>query len=150
MICLGNICRSPMAEGLMREKIIKYALDAEVDSAGFEPFHKGDPPDHRAQHIMFRNNINISNQRSRLFHVTDFDKFDQIYVMDQSNYQDIKSVARNAEDLRKVDFLLNTIFPGLNKEIPDPYYGGHSGFENVFNLIDEATEQIALNLIDNK
>lgn len=148
MVCLGNICRSPMAEGLMQEKIDKYKLDAIVDSAGFEPFHKGDSPDHRAQHTMFRHNINISGQRSRLFNVHDFDKFDQIYVMDRYNFQDIKSVARNAGDLEKVDFLLNSVYPGSNKEVPDPYYSGNEGFENVFNLIDEATEMIAGNIMN--
>lgn len=150
MVCLGNICRSPMAEGLMQEKIDKYKLDAVVDSAGFEPFHKGDSPDHRAQHIMFRHNINISGQRSRLFSVHDFDKFDYIYVMDRYNYQDIKSAARNPGDLEKVNFLLNSIYPGSDKEVPDPYYGGNEGFEKVYQMIDEATEIIAQELLDNK
>jgi protein-tyrosine phosphatase len=147
MVCLGNICRSPMAEGLMKEKIEKYGLDAVVDSAGFEPYHKGDHPDHRAQHTLFKHNINISAQRSRLFNVSDFDKFDHIFVMDRYNFQDIKSVARNAQDLAKVDFLLNTVYPGSNKEVPDPYYSSADGFEKVFQMIDEATEIIAEKLL---
>ena len=150
MVCLGNICRSPMAEGLMQDKIDSYQLDAVVDSAGFEPFHKGDHPDHRAQHTLFKHNINISAQKSRLFNTSDFDKFDQIFVMDRYNFQDVKSVARNAHDLEKVDFLLNTVYPGSNKEVPDPYYGGADGFEKVYQMIDEATEMIAQELLNGK
>ena len=95
MVCLGNICRSPMAEGIMQAKIKKYKLDAEVDSAGFEPFHAGDAPDFRAIRVMKQHGIDISGQRSRVFRASDFDAFDRIFVMDSENYRDVKSAARH-------------------------------------------------------
>jgi protein-tyrosine phosphatase len=146
MVCLGNICRSPMAEGLMRAKIEKYNLKAEVDSAGFESFHTGDPPDFRAIREMGNHGIDISMLQSRLFRKSDFDTFDRIYVMDSVNYNDVKSVALNNDQMLKVDFILNTTHPGSNKPVPDPYYGGNDGFAKTFHLLDSATEQIALEL----
>jgi protein-tyrosine phosphatase len=146
MVCLGNICRSPMAEGLMQAKIDKYKLDAEVDSAGFEPYHSGDAPDFRAVRVMKQYGIDISRQRSRLFRVSDFEDFDRIYVMDSNNFDDVKTVARNSIQMQKVDYILNISHPGSNKPVPDPYYGGEQGFENTYQLLDAATELIALEL----
>jgi len=146
MVCLGNICRSPMAEGIMRAKIVKYNLSAIIDSAGFEPFHTGDPPDYRAIQVMKQHGIDISDQRSRLFCESDFDEFDQIYVMDSGNYRDVESVAKNKLQMRKVDYILNTTYPYSNKPVPDPYYGGSEGFEKTYQLIDAAAEQIALRI----
>jgi len=146
MVCLGNICRSPMAEGIMQAKIEKYKLDAEVDSAGFEPYHTGDAPDFRAVRVMKEHGIDISGQRSRLFHASDFDVFDRIYVMDSGNYQDVKSVARNGDHMQKVDYILNISNPGSNKPVPDPYYGGNQGFEKTYQLLDSAAELIAIKI----
>lgn len=146
MVCLGNICRSPMAEGIMQAKIDKYNLDAKVDSAGFEPFHTGDAPDFRATRTMKRYGIDISHQRARLFRKSDFDEFDRIYVMDTGNYNDVKSVANNHDQLMKVDYILNAIETGSNNPVPDPYYGRDDGFEKTFQLLDSATEMIALEL----
>jgi protein-tyrosine phosphatase len=146
MVCLGNICRSPMAEGIMRAKIEKHKLDAEVDSAGFESFHTGDPPDFRATREMKRHGIDISAQRSRLFRKSDFDDFDRIYVMDSVNFQDVKSMSSSPDQLLKVDYILNVTHPGSNKAVPDPYYGGKDGFARTFQLLDSATELIALEL----
>jgi len=146
MVCLGNICRSPMAEGILQAKIEKYKLHAEVDSAGFEPFHTGDAPDFRATRTMKQYGIDISGQRSRLFRESDFDDFDRIYVMDNGNFNDVKSVARNSKQLKKVDYILNTSHPGSNKPVPDPYYGGELGFEKTYQLLDIAIEQIAQEL----
>jgi len=146
MVCLGNICRSPMAEGIMRAKIEKYKLDAEVDSAGFESFHTGDPPDFRATREMKRHGIDISGQHSRLFRKTDFDDFDRIYVMDNVNFQDVKSMSSSPDQMLKVDYILNVTHPGSNKAVPDPYYGGEDGFARTFQLLDSATELIALEL----
>lgn len=146
MVCLGNICRSPMAEGIMQAKIEKYKLESTVDSAGFEPFHTGDLPDYRAIKAMNHHGIDISGQRSRLFQKSDFDTFDRIYVMDKSNYNNVSSMAKNREDMQKVDFILNNLEPGKNNPVPDPYYGGDAGFENVYRLLDSAIEQIAVNL----
>lgn len=147
MVCLGNICRSPMAEGLMRSKIQKYNLDAEVDSAGFESYHSGDAPDFRATRIMNKHGIDISEQQSRLFRKADFENFDFIYVMDSVNYNDVKSIANSQNQMLKVDFILNASYPGSNKPVPDPYYGGNDGFERTYQLLDAATEQIALALL---
>jgi len=143
MVCLGNICRSPMAEGLMQAKIEKYNLDMQVDSAGFEPFHTGDPPDYRAVSEMQNHGIDISHQRARLFNRSDFDTFDRIYVMDSNNYTDVKSVTMDAAHMQKVDFIINVVHPGKNLPVPDPYYGGKNGFTTTYDLLDEATELIA-------
>jgi protein-tyrosine phosphatase len=143
MVCLGNICRSPMAEGLMQKKINKHGLNAFVDSAGFESFHLDETPDPRAIGVMRDHGIDISMHRMRLFQVLDFDRFDHIFVMDRNNFEDVSSVARNESDMDKVDFILNIVDPGSNKQVPDPYYGGTSGFENVYQLLDKATEIIA-------
>ncbi len=146
MVCLGNICRSPMAEGIMQAKIEKYKLEAEVDSAGFEPVHSGDAPDYRAIKVMNQHGIDISRQKSRLFRQSDFDDFDRIFVMDSANFSDVKSMARNSKDMVKVDFILNALHPGSNKPVPDPYYGGEQGFEQTFQLLDIAIEQLATEL----
>jgi len=148
MVCLGNICRSPMAEGLMRAKIKKYQLDAEVDSAGFEAFHTGDAPDYRATQVMRQHGIDITSQQSRLFRKSDFDTFDRIYVMDSGNYSDVRPMANSTDQMKKVDFILNVLHPGSNKAVPDPYYGGKEGFETTYKLLDAATEQIALELLN--
>lgn len=146
MVCLGNICRSPMAEGLMRSKIEKYNLIAEVDSAGFEPYHTNEKPDYRACEVMQNHGINITKQRARLFETTDFDEFDRIYVMDSGNYRDVMLKARNINDKIKVDYILNTIHKNANLPVPDPYYGNKSNFEVAFELLNKATETIALEI----
>lgn len=146
MVCLGNICRSPMAEGIMMAKIEKYKLDAEVDSAGFESFHMGDAPDFRAIRVMKQHGIDISGQRSRIFLVSDFDTFDRIYVMDSGNFSDVKSMAKNRTQMEKVDYIMNVSNPGSNKAVPDPYYGGDQGFEKTFQLLDSAIEQLAMEI----
>lgn len=137
-----------MAEGLMRSKIEKYQLNAEVDSAGFESFHTGDSPDFRAIREMKRNGIDISGQRSRLFKKSDFEEFDLIYVMDSANYKDVKSMASGPNQMIKVDYILNAISPGSNNHVPDPYYGGETGFARTFQLLDSATELIAIELMN--
>jgi protein-tyrosine phosphatase len=147
MVCLGNICRSPMAEGLMLQKIRKYGINAEVDSAGFVPYHTDDPPDPRAQKTMANHGIDISGFQSRLFTEKDFDEFDQIYVMDGYNFGDVISMARNESDRNKVDYLLNTVYPAQNKAVPDPYYGDNSTFENVYKLLDAATTTLVKSLV---
>ncbi|MDO9257925.1 MAG: low molecular weight protein-tyrosine-phosphatase [Bacteroidales bacterium] len=146
MVCLGNICRSPMAEGIMQAKIEKYKLDVEVDSAGFEAFHTGDAPDFRAVRVMKQHGIDISGQRSRLFRISDFDVFDRIYVMDSGNFSDVKSMAKDVNHMQKVDYILNISHQGSNKPVPDPYYGGEQGFEKTYQLLDSATELIAIEI----
>jgi protein-tyrosine phosphatase len=148
MVCLGNICRSPMAEGIMQAKIEKYKLDAEVDSAGFEPFHAGDAPDFRAIRVMKQHGIDISRQRSRLFRKSDFEVFDRIYVMDSGNYKDVESEAMNNHEMSKVKFILNISDPVGNKPVPDPYYGGEQGFERTFQLLDSAIEMLSTEIMN--
>jgi protein-tyrosine phosphatase len=135
-----------MAEGLMREKIEKYKLIAEVDSAGFEPFHSGDAPDKRAIKVMKGHGIDISGQHSRLFRKSDFDLFDYIYVMDKGNYNDVESVASQQNHMQKVDYILNAVNPGGNQAVPDPYYGDDFDFEKAYQMLDTATEVIAVEL----
>jgi protein-tyrosine phosphatase len=147
IVCHGNICRSPMAEGILKNKLEKankhYIM---VESAGFEPYHDGDEPDSRAQATMKKHHIDISKQRARLFNVSDFDEFDHIYFMDENNLNYLKSFARNQFDLSKTDFILNATNPNKNYSVPDPYYGGNDGFEMVFKLLDAACEKISKTL----
>jgi protein-tyrosine phosphatase len=146
MVCLGNICRSPLAEGIMKHKITKYGLKANVESAGFEPFHNGDTADERAIEVAEKHGVNISTHQARLFQVNDFDRFDRIFVMDQNNYLDVMDKTRNENDRKKVDFILNLIKPGGNVPVPDPYYGQLNDFENVYELLDQATEKLVSEL----
>lgn len=141
MVCLGNICRSPLAEGILKSKIDPEKIY--VDSAGTSNYHINECPDTRSIDIARENNLDISSQRGRQFSAEDFDKFDKIYVMDMSNYYDVLSLARNEEDKKKVSLILNEIFPGENVEVPDPYHGGADGFKKVYDMLDEACEVIA-------
>ncbi len=146
MVCLGNICRSPLAEGIMRKNIEEYNLDAMVDSAGTAHFHIGQSPDPRSVESGARHNIDISGLRGRQFGVADFDNFDLIYVMDKSNYRNVLELARGEDDKAKVELLLNVSNPDQFLEVPDPYYGGEQGFENVYQMINEACAKVAKNI----
>ena len=146
MVCMGNICRSPMAEGVMRQKIEKYKLDAQVDSAGTISSHVGEAPDKRSIANGLRHNVDISDLRARQFKVSDYDAFDLIYVMDSSNYKNVIGLARNLDDKKKVNLILNELYPRTDIEVPDPYFGGEEGFETVFHLLDLACENIARNM----
>lgn len=145
MVCLGNICRSPLAEGILKSKI--FSDNVFVDSAGTSGHHEGELPDKRSILIAEKNGIDITNQRSRKFIISDFDNYDLIYAMDQSNYRDILSLARNDEDSLKVNMILNESNPGKNLDVPDPYYGGQKGFEHVFELLNDACEIIASKIL---
>lgn len=141
MVCLGNICRSPLAEGILRSKVDPQKVF--IDSAGTGDYHIDDSPDPRSVAVAKENKLDITSQRGRQFSVRDFDEFDRIYVMDMSNYNDVVSLARNEEDRQKVSLILNEIFPGENVEVPDPYHGGGDGFQKVYKMLDEACEVIA-------
>ena len=143
MVCLGNICRSPLAEGILRHKLDERNIKVFVDSAGTANYHVGDHPDPRSIKSGQKHGIDISKLKGRQFSRFDFDKFDMIFVMDQSNYKDVTSLARNESDKIKVELILNRAFPGLNMAVPDPYYGGDDGFENVYQLLDKACDAIA-------
>lgn len=139
MVCLGNICRSPLAEGLLASKVGETVI---VDSAGTGNYHKGHLPDERSIEVAQKHGIDISQQRARQFVQADFDEFDLIYAMDQSNYLNIVSLARSNEDKAKVKMILNELYPEENRPVPDPYFGGKSGFEDVFQMLDKATDII--------
>jgi protein-tyrosine phosphatase len=141
MVCLGNICRSPLAEALLRSKVKPDKV--KVDSAGLDNYHEGEPPCHTSQEIARKNGLDISGLKSRPFKVTDFDEFDRIYIMDKLNWELIKRFARDDDDLNKVDFILNEIFPDENMEVPDSYQRGKNAAELVFQMLDEATDIIA-------
>ena len=140
MVCLGNICRSPLAEGIMRVKLSK---DFIVDSAGTGGWHAGELPDKRSISTAKNRGLDITSQRARQFKISDFDTFDYIYVMDNSNYKDVMALAPNDEAKSKVKLILNELFPNENVDVPDPYYGGQDGFENVFDMLNEACDVIA-------
>ena len=144
MVCLGNICRSPLAEGILKHKT--QGKDVTVESAGTSDYHIGSLPDKRSIEVAKKNGLDITDQRGRQFKTSDFDTYDYIYAMDNSNYNNIIALARNEADKDKVHLILNSIFPGENVDVPDPYFGGNSGFENVFKMLDEACEQIAQRL----
>lgn len=149
MVCLGNICRSPLAHGLLREKV-KNMDGVEVDSAGTAGYHIDEAPDVRMIKTARKHGLNISDLRGRQFSVADFDNFDKIYVMDSSNRNNVLSLARNQDDIKKVEMILNLSNPGKDLPVPDPYYGGDEGFENVYKLLDEATDRILENLQDER
>lgn len=144
MVCLGNICRSPLAEGILKHKFNQHGIPLHVESAGTAAYHVGERPDHRSQEIARKNGIEIGDQRARRFTAVDFDRFDRIYAMDRSNLRDILSQARNADDRKKVGMILNHIYPGENRQVPDPYYGGKDGFQKVFEMLDAACDEIVL------
>lgn len=147
MVCLGNICRSPLAEGILKSKV--FSFKTMVDSAGTAAYHQGDKPDRRSVAIAKQHGIDITNQRARKFLIEDFDTFDYIYVMDVSNYEDVVSLARNKSDIAKVKLILNEVIPDENIDVPDPYYGGDYGFKNVYKMLDEACDIIANKLNSN-
>ena len=141
MVCLGNICRSPLAEGILVSKVKSDEIF--VDSAGTGAYHIGKLPDKRSIEVAGKYGIDITNQRARKFTVKDFDTFDYIYAMDESNYQNILMLARTNDDKSKVQLILNEAHTTKNLAVPDPYYGGSQGFENVYTMLEQACEIIA-------
>lgn len=144
MVCLGNICRSPLAEGILKSKLSSELF--KVDSAGTANYHTGNSPDKRSIAVARKYGLDISNLRGRQFKISDFDLFDLIYVMDESNFKNVISLARNKEDIEKIKFILNEIYPNQNYDVPDPYHGEDAGFENVYKMLDEACDLIAKTL----
>jgi len=146
MVCLGNICRSPLAEGILASKLPKDKF--KVDSAGTGSWHIGHKPDERSIAIAKKNKLDISKQKGRQFTTTDFDAFDYIYVMDNSNYVDVVQLVDNTVHTEKVQLILNEIFPNENVDVPDPYFGLPNGFESVYKMLDEVCDIIAKKLIE--
>ena len=147
MVCLGNICRSPLAEGILKSKLPENNFF--IDSAGTSNYHIGEQPDKRSIEIAKKFNIDISQQKARQFNLSDFDNFDYIYAMDSDNYRNILNLSRNTEDELKVKHILNPLNDSLTVDVPDPYYGGDQGFENVYLLLDKACDSITNKLISN-
>lgn len=142
MVCLGNICRSPLAHGLLRSKAEANALTIQVASSGTSSLHQGEAPDYRMQQTAKKHGLDISDLTSELFTFNDFTIYDRIYVMDRSNYANVCALASNEKQKEKVKLILNEIEPHSDAEVPDPYYGGDKGFETVYNLLDLATDKI--------
>lgn len=141
MVCLGNICRSPLAEGILKSK-----LDSEkffVDSAGTSHWHIGKAPDKRSVSVAKKNKIDISAQKCRQFQVLDFDEFDIIYAMDSSNFFDLMNLAPNEKSKNKIKLILDEIYPTEKVDVPDPYYGTENGFDQIYVLLDDVCEVIA-------
>ena len=144
MVCLGNICRSPLAEGILASKVDSGKVM--VDSAGTGHWHIGNHPDPRSIAIAKKYGLDISQQRGRQFSSNDFDNFDYIFVMDSSNKEDVLALATTQADSAKVSLILDHIFPNENVDVPDPYYGGDLGFDSVYQMLDKACELIATKL----
>ncbi len=142
MVCLGNICRSPLAHGILQHKANEAGLEWEIDSAGTNGYHNGEKPDPRSVSIAGIYGIDITYQNSRQITVEDLDYYDIIYVMDTSNYNNVMTMCTSDSQKDKVKLILNEITPGANEAVPDPYYGGDKGFENVYKMLDEACEFI--------
>ena len=141
MVCLGNICRSPLAEGILQHKINALGLDWEVDSAGTGAYHVGEKPDSRSITTAKRHGIDISEQRARQFTIADFANFDLILVMDASNYHNVLRLSENDRDKEKVELIMNFATPGRNAQVPDPYYDDN-GFELVYEMLEKACEAL--------
>jgi protein-tyrosine phosphatase len=143
MVCLGNICRSPLAEGIMLKLIRENNINMRVDSAGTSNYHINEAPDKRTIDNAAKHDVDLKPLRARQFKVSDFEKFDKIYVMDKSNMANVLALAKNEEHKAKVDLLLNASNPGTNLEVPDPYFGGEQGFEDVFQMVYKACQHMA-------
>ena len=135
MVCLGNICRSPLAQGIMESKVDPKKVN--VDSAGTAAYHIGSPPDTRSIEIAKKYGIIIHNQKARQFNKKEFSRFSKIYVMDHSNYKNVIALAETDQEKEKVQLILED-----QNEVPDPYYGGEEGFKHCFELLSNACDRI--------
>ena len=142
MVCLGNICRSPLAEGILQEKAFKSGLSWSVESAGTNGYHTGEAPHLLSQKVAKINGIDISHQRSRNFIAEDFEIFDKIYALAEDVLDDIKRIAGKRFDAAKADLLLNELYPGENMDVPDPWYGPERGYHEVYKMIEKVCDVI--------
>lgn len=142
MVCLGNICRSPMAEGIMRHQLMNMGVNCKIDSAGTGGWHEGENPDRRAIKNMKEHGIDISNLIARQFQKSDFERFDLILAMDESNYADIIKQTHDPVQKSKVKLILSYIEGQRSLSVPDPWYGGEDGFEAVFQLLNHACGEV--------
>ncbi len=142
MVCLGNICRSPLAEGILRGKARAAGLDWEIDSAGTNGYHIGEAPHHLSQKVARQNGIDIGNQRARRFTAADFQRFDKIYAMAGDVVDDMRRIAGRQFEASKVDLLMNEVHPGKDEDVPDPWYGPEAGYHEVYAMLDKAADHI--------
>jgi protein-tyrosine phosphatase len=142
MVCLGNICRSPLAEGILQDKAFKAGLSWSVESAGTNSYHIGDAPHHLSQKVAKINGLDISTQRARRFTAEDFETYDKIYALANDVLSDIKKIAKDKFVPAKVDLLLNELYPEKNMDVPDPWYGPEPGYHQVYDLIDKVCDTI--------
>lgn len=141
MVCLGNICRSPLAEGILKQKVKERGLNWEIDSAGTENYHVGEAPHRLSQKIASEHGIDISRQRARRLSQADLENFDKIYAMAPDVYHEMKYISRDIPK-GKVDLLRNEVSPGKDLPVPDPWYGGEKEFREAYALIEEACDKI--------
>lgn len=142
MVCLGNICRSPLAEGILQEKVQKAGLDWQIESAGTNGYHTGEPPHRLSIKVAKENGIDISQQRSRKFTAADFEEFDLLYAMANDVLTDMNEICENELYTKKVKLFLDESFPGEQKEVPDPWYGEEEGYHEVFEIINNNCNNI--------
>ncbi len=145
MVCLGNICRSPLAEGILKHKILEKGLDWQVDSAGTGSWHIGELPDIRSIATARKYGIDITDQRARQLRVSDLEHFDLILAMDQQNHRDIVRMATSSNQAEKVQLIMNFVQPESNQGVPDPYWDD-DGFEHVYQMLEEACDRIIVKL----
>ena len=142
MVCLGNICRSPLAEGIMQYKALEAGLDWNVESAGTQAYHVGEAPHKLSQKVAKLNGVDICKQKARRFRKEDMLDFDRIFVMDEDNYAEVKYISRELWDESKVEFLLDSSYPGKKIGVPDPWYGNEDGFHKAYEIISKACDEI--------
>jgi protein-tyrosine phosphatase len=140
MVCLGNICRSPLAEGILRHKITAAGLPWEVDSAGTGDWHSGSPPDQRSIEVAQMRGVDISAQRARVIKKEDLDIFDHILVMDMNNYRNVLQMSQRTEHRNKVKLIMDYEAPGQSIKVPDPYHENLEAFRQVYDMLDRACD----------
>jgi protein-tyrosine phosphatase len=150
MVCLGNICRSPLADGVLRHKVSNLKLNIEVDSAGTADYHIGQAPDSRMIETARLKGIDISILKARQFKQIDFQLFDHIYVMDETNLRNVLQLAKTEKDKEKVKLLMQVVKGSTCMEVPDPYYGNQDDFDEVYNMVDLATDAIIETFLKNE
>ncbi|MFN9783638.1 MAG: low molecular weight protein-tyrosine-phosphatase [Sphingobacteriales bacterium] len=142
MVCLGNICRSPLAEGILQHRAWEAGLQWSVESAGTNGYHNGEAPHRLSQKVAKLNGIDISQQRSRKFVPEDFERFDMIYAMAEDVVREMRRISGSRFRAEKVDLLMNILHPGQDRDVPDPWYGAEPGYHEVFQMIDEACNHL--------
>lgn len=145
VVCLGNICRSPLGEAILQQKADEAGLNWTVESAGTNKYHIGEPPHHLSQKVAMMNGLDISSQRARRFVPDDFEKFDKIFAMARDVREDIIDMAGDRLDPSKLELFLEKLHPGKQKDVPDPWYGPEPGYHDVYRLIEEAADAIIEN-----